>query len=96
MEAHETFHTGLVRTFQIPREFKQMTVLENLMLVPAEQSGERVWASWVHPWRIGPQERAIERQALETLEFLTFTISRTSTPPTSPAARRSCSSSAER
>ena len=70
MEAHETFHTGLVRTFQIPREFKQMTVLENLMLVPADQSGERVWASWFMPWRIGPQERAIERQALETLEFL--------------------------
>ena len=70
MGAHETFHTGLVRTFQIPREFKQMTVLENLMLVPANQTGERVWASWFTPWRIAPQERAIERQALETLEFL--------------------------
>ena len=70
MEAHETFHTGLVRTFQIPREFKQMTVLENLMLVPSNQIGERVWASWFAPWRISPQERAIERQALETLEFL--------------------------
>ena len=70
MEAHETFHTGLVRTFQIPREFKQMTVLENLMLVPANQSGERMWTSWFMPWRIDPQERAIERQALETLEFL--------------------------
>ena len=70
MEAHETFHTGLVRTFQIPREFKQLTVLENLMLVPANQSGERMWTSWFAPWRIDPQERAIERQALETLEFL--------------------------
>ena len=70
LDAHETFHTGLVRTFQIPREFKQMTVLENLMLVPANQTGERVWASWFTPWRIVPQERAIERQALETLEFL--------------------------
>lgn len=70
MEAHETFHTGLVRTFQIPREFKYMTVLENLMLVPANQAGERIWASWFMPWRIAPQERAIERQALETLEFL--------------------------
>ena len=70
MEAHQTFSTGLVRTFQIPREFKQMTVLENLMLVPANQSGERVWASWFTPWRIAPQEREIERQALDTLEFL--------------------------
>ena len=70
MEAHETFHTGLVRTFQIPREFKQMTVLENLMLVPGNQIGERMWTSWFAPWRIGPEERTIERQALETLEFL--------------------------
>ena len=70
MEAHETFHTGLVRTFQIPREFKQMTVLENLMLVPGNQIGERMWTSWFAPWRIGPEERVIERQALETLEFL--------------------------
>ena len=70
MEPHRTFRTGLVRTFQIPREFKRMTVLENLMLVPANQTGERVWASWFTPWRIGSQERAIERQALETLEFL--------------------------
>ncbi len=73
MEAHQTFHTGLVRTFQIPREFKNMTVLENLMLVPTKQTGERVWASWFMPWRIGPQERAIERQALETLDFLNLT-----------------------
>lgn len=70
MEMHQTFHTGLVRTFQIPREFRQMTVLENLMLVPANQAGERVLTSWFTPWRISPQERAIERQALETLEFL--------------------------
>jgi branched-chain amino acid transport system ATP-binding protein len=36
---HKVFHKGLCRTFQIPREFKQMTVLENLMLVPAGNAG---------------------------------------------------------
>ena len=70
MEAHETFHTGLVRTFQIPREFKQMTVLENLMLVPGNQSGERMWTSWFAPWRIGPQETGDRAACAGTLEFL--------------------------
>ena len=67
---HRIFRAGLVRTFQIPREFKRMSVLENLMLVPSGQSGERLWASWLTPWRVAAQERAVERQALDTLEFL--------------------------
>lgn len=67
---HQTFRKGLVRTFQIPRELKRMTVLENLMVVPSDQLGERLWAAWFAPWRIRAEERAIERQALELLEFL--------------------------
>jgi ABC-type Fe3+/spermidine/putrescine transport system ATPase subunit len=35
---HRIFAAGLVRTFQIPRPFAGMTVLENLMLVPPGQS----------------------------------------------------------
>src|SRR5574340_456834 len=38
---HRIFREGLVRTFQIPRPFARMTVLENCMLVPARQTGER-------------------------------------------------------
>ncbi len=67
---HRTFRKGLVRTFQIPRELKRMTVLENLMLVPTDQSGERLWVSWFTPWRIPAQERQIRQQAIELLEFL--------------------------
>lgn len=70
MAMHQTFDLGLVRTFQIPREMKLMTVLENLMLVPAGQSGERIWASWFMPWRVARQEREIEARALEALEFV--------------------------
>ncbi len=70
MMMHETFKLGLVRTFQIPREMKRMTVLENLMLVPAPQVGERVWASWMMPWRVAREEASIERQALEVLELV--------------------------
>ncbi len=70
MGLHQTFGRGLVRTFQIPREMKRMTVLENLMLPPGGQLGERLWASWFLPWQIKRQERRIETAALEVLEFV--------------------------
>ena len=37
---HELFGKGLLRTFQIAHEFSTLTVRENLMTVPGEQSGE--------------------------------------------------------
>ncbi|MEE8471046.1 MAG: ABC transporter ATP-binding protein [Dehalococcoidia bacterium] len=67
---HEIFRQGIVRTFQIPRELKRMTVLENLMLVPGQQVGERIWNSWLLPWRIRRQEREIEARAREVLRFV--------------------------
>ncbi len=67
---HRVFGKGIVRTFQIPRELKLMTVLENLMLVPAGQSGERLWNAWLLPFRVGRQEREIRDKALEVLEFV--------------------------
>jgi branched-chain amino acid transport system ATP-binding protein len=67
---HRVFARGIVRTFQIPRELKQMTVLENLMLVPAGQSGERLWNPWLLPFRVRRQEREIRDKALEVLEFV--------------------------
>ena len=67
---HEIVHRGLLRTFQIPRELKRMTVLENLMIVPQGQTGENVWVSWLLPRRVSRQEQSIQRQALEVLDFL--------------------------
>ena len=70
MRLHQTFARGIMRTFQIPREFQRLTVLENLAVVPANQSGERVWASWLTPWTVANEERRIEAKALEVLEFV--------------------------
>ena len=67
---HQTFRRGIVRTFQIPRELKRMTVLENLMLVPSGQVGERLWSSWLLPWRVNREERDIEARAAEVLQFV--------------------------
>jgi branched-chain amino acid transport system ATP-binding protein len=67
---HRTFHRGIVRTFQIPRELKTMTVLENLMLVPPHQVGEQIWNPWLFGFRVSRQERQIYEKALEVLEFV--------------------------
>ena len=67
---YRIFQKGIARTFQIPREFKEMTVLENLMLAPLAQSGERIWDPFFRPWRVRRQENSINKRAGEVLEFL--------------------------
>ena len=46
LRTDQRFHRGLVRTFQIPHEFGRLRVLENLMMVPPAQHGERLLANW--------------------------------------------------
>ncbi len=70
LSPHAIFHKGLVRTFQIPRELKSMTVLENLMIVPPRQSGELLWVTWLLPWKVAKQEAANFTKALEVLRFV--------------------------
>ncbi len=69
---HELFHKGILRTFQIAHEFSSMTVLENLMMVPAGQTGETLWNTWFGRKRIADEERQLANKAVEVLEFLTI------------------------
>jgi branched-chain amino acid transport system ATP-binding protein len=69
---HRLFHRGLVRTFQIPQVLERMSVLENLMVVPAGQLGESLLASWLGWRRVLRQEAAIRRRAEEVLGFLSL------------------------
>ncbi|WP_282603855.1 ABC transporter ATP-binding protein [Paracoccus sp. PARArs4] len=69
---HELFHKGLLRTFQLAHEFASMTVRENLMMVPAGQSGETIWKTWFQRGRIAHEERALRAKADEVLDFLTI------------------------
>ncbi|MDP2326986.1 MAG: ABC transporter ATP-binding protein [Dehalococcoidia bacterium] len=64
---YRVFKRGLVRTFQIPQELGGMTVIENLMLVTAGQSGERLWEPLLRPWRVRAEERANAERAYEVL-----------------------------
>ncbi|MFN7050830.1 MAG: ABC transporter ATP-binding protein [Gemmobacter sp.] len=69
---HELFHKGLLRTFQIAHEFGSMTVRENLMMVPAHQSGETLWNAWFRRGKIAAEEKRLRDKADEVLEFLTI------------------------
>ena len=67
---HQLFARGLLRTFQIAHEFSSLTVLENFMMVPPDQDGERLPNTWLRRRRITRQERQIRRQAESVMEFL--------------------------
>jgi branched-chain amino acid transport system ATP-binding protein len=67
---HQIFQKKIYRTFQITREFAQMTVLENLMLMPDQQMGEKIWNTWLRAERVRRQEKTLKEKALEVLEFV--------------------------
>ena len=64
------FAAGLARTFQIPRPFPQMSVLENVMLAPTGQLGERFWANWLRPAAVAAVERRTREAARHWLDFV--------------------------
>jgi branched-chain amino acid transport system ATP-binding protein len=70
--AHRRIAAGVGRTFQIPRPFPGMTVLENLLTGAPAQSGERAWMNLVRPGRVAAEERAAVDKARGLLDFVTL------------------------
>jgi len=70
LPAHEMFSKGLLRTFQIAHEFSNLTVLENLMMVPANQSGENLLTALIKPQLVKKEEEEIKDKAYEVIDFL--------------------------
>lgn len=68
LSLHETFKKGLCRTFQISRELRLMTVLENVMLPPPYQIGENILKTWFSPSRVRQQEGELKEKALKALD----------------------------
>ncbi len=64
------FGAGLARTFQIPRPFPEMTVLDNVMLAPTGQLGERFWMNWLRPAAVAAQERRTREAARHWIDFV--------------------------
>ena len=71
--SYELFSKGVLRTFQIAHEFTNLTVLENLMMVPGNQSGENLVNALFKPGIVRNEELKVKEKALEVIEFLNLT-----------------------
>lgn len=60
---------GMVRTFQLTKVLSRMTVLENMLLGPKLQCGERIHNIFLRPKKVADDEARVLEKALETLEF---------------------------
>ena len=69
---HSLFEKGLLRTFQIAHEFPTLSVLENLMMVPANQLGESLMNTWLKRKQIREEEKALQVKAEEVVDFLSI------------------------
>ncbi|MDP9354762.1 MAG: ABC transporter ATP-binding protein [Chloroflexota bacterium] len=67
---HRIARLGMVRTFQIPHEFAGMTVLDNLLVAPKDQCGERLWHAWFNRGAVKKQDAGLRRRGEEILDFL--------------------------
>ena len=70
LKPHELFGKGLLRTFQIAREFSNLTTTENLMMVPADQPGESLFGVWLRPGAVKRVEADVRKRAAEVIDFL--------------------------
>lgn len=69
---YDTFNTGLVRTWQIPQPFSNLTTMENFVISGGDNSGE---SFLVAPLRSkwGDDEKRITDNALEIMEMVGLT-----------------------
>ena len=70
LRSDELFEKGLLRTFQIAHEFENLTVRENLMMVPSRQSGENIVNTWLFSKKIRDEEQINYERASEVMDFL--------------------------
>ena len=68
--SYELFSKGVLRTFQIAHEFTNLTVLENLMMVPGGQSGEKLVNALFKPSLVKKEEIKVKEKALQVIDFL--------------------------
>ena len=61
---------GLARTFQVPREFSELTVFDNMMAAAPSQAGEKLSALVFARGRVARQEKETGEKARQLLSFL--------------------------
>jgi len=69
LPSYKLARRGMIRTFQLSREFSGLTVLENLMLSPQRQRGERLWPLLFTPGAVRSDDKVVFERACEVLEI---------------------------
>jgi len=67
---HQLFARGVLRTFQVAHEFSTLPVIDNLMMVPPQQTGERLLNVWLNSKKVKQEEEQLKEKAKEVLSFL--------------------------
>ena len=67
---HQLFARGVLRTFQVAHEFSTLPVIDNLMMVTPQQTGERLLNVWLNSKKIKQEEEQLKEKANEVLSFL--------------------------
>jgi len=70
LRPHQIFRKNLFRSFQIARDYREMSVLENLLLIPEHQLGENLINAWFRCRQVMQQQQVFVQKALETLRFI--------------------------
>jgi len=70
LPCHLIYKAGLVRTFQVPRLFLKMTVLDNMLVAARGLIGDRLLSTFFQTRAWMKQEEELIKKALEILEML--------------------------
>jgi len=68
--AHQRARLGLCRTFQVPREFGRLSVLENLLVAAPGERLETMWSAWFARGAMRRETQQLTVQADEILAML--------------------------
>lgn len=72
LPSESLFSRGLARTFQIPRPFRRMSVLDNVLLAPPAQVGETVTGALFRRGAVAAEENRLRDKARGILDFMTL------------------------
>ncbi len=67
---HEIANLGIIRTFQVPRVFKNLSVIENMLIAARMLKGEKLVNVLLRRNLIKKEEKEVIKKALRILEFL--------------------------
>lgn len=70
LSPHRVVRHGVVKTWQVPRGFGNITVLENLMLGYQGHPGEDIWRVYLRQGRVSAAEREAREKAHIVLDLL--------------------------